>query len=138
MDDPPVLQLLGFVIDCPNALALATFYAEVTGHALIDGSDEASAGLHVGEAELTVQRVEDYRPPRWPEGQHPKQYHLDFEMDLMDSEHLRVVQLGATLEADHIGPEGYGWRVYADPAGHPFCLCHHREVRWTESKVTWS
>ena len=133
-----MLQLLGFVIDWPNALLLATFYAGVSGCALMDGSDEASAGIHVGPAGLTFQRVPDYQPPGWPDGQGTKRYHLDFEVDEIDSEHQRVLGLGATVQTDHVGLDGYGWRVYTDPAGHPFCLCRHREVTWAEGKVTRS
>jgi len=42
-------------------------------------------------------------------------------VDDMDAEHTRAVGLGAKLlddSADHPS-----FRVYADPAGHPFCLC---------------
>lgn len=125
-----MLQLLGFVIDCPNALTLATFYADVTGCPLMEGSDEASAGVALGEVGVTFQRVANYRPPHWPGGDHPKQYHLDFEVDSIDVEGQRVVGLGARLQADHAGARGYGWQVYTDPAGHPFCICRHPEVTW--------
>ena len=87
---------------------------------------------HLGEVDLAFQRVADYRPPRWPDGEHPKQYHLDFEVD-ESSRAARVVELGATLQKDFIGPDGYGWQVYTDPAGHPFCLCRHEGVTWTGS-----
>ena len=42
------------------------------------------AGITFGEIDLAFQRVEDYRPPRWPDDDHPKQYHLDFEVDEID------------------------------------------------------
>jgi hypothetical protein len=32
--------------------------------------------------------------------------------------HTQVLESGAT--SLHVDP--HGWRVYADPAGHPFCL----------------
>ena len=67
-------RLLGFVIDCPNALTLATFYENVTGCRLMEGSDETSAGVVIGELGLTFQRVANYRPPNWPGGQQPKQF----------------------------------------------------------------
>ncbi|MGH3187281.1 MAG: hypothetical protein ACRDPY_24930 [Streptosporangiaceae bacterium] len=42
------------------------------------------------------------------------------------------------LEKDFLGPEGYGWQVYTDPAGHPFCLlCRHEGVTWTGNGVAW-
>lgn len=132
-----MLQLLGFIIDCPDPMRLAAFYSEVTGRDLMEGSSDNSAGIPFGEVGLTFQRVEDYRPPRWPDDEHPKQYHLDFEVDLIEPEQRRVVELGATLQKDFIGPAGYGWQVYTDPAGHPFCLCRHEGVSWTDKRVAW-
>jgi Glyoxalase-like domain len=76
-----MLQLLGFIIDCPDPMKLADFYSQVTGRAIREGSGDDMAGITFGEVDLGFQRVEDYRPPRWPGGEHPKQYHLDFEVD---------------------------------------------------------
>lgn len=86
---------------------------------------------------LTFRLVEDYRPPRWSDHEHPKQYHLDFEVDRIEPEQSCVVELGATLHRDFIRPEGYGWKVYTDPAGRPFCLCRHEGVSWTDQRVVW-
>jgi predicted enzyme related to lactoylglutathione lyase len=132
-----MLQLLGFIIDCPDPMKLAGFYSEVTGRAIMEGSHDDLAGITCGEVDLTFQRVADYRPPTWPDGEHPKQYHLDFEVDEIEPEQRRVVKLGATLQKDFIGPEGYGWQVYTDPVGHPFCLCRHEGVTWTDKGVVW-
>ena len=38
---------------------------------------------------------------------------------------------------DHTGPDGYGFRVYADPVGHPFCLCRNKGVVWTDQGPVW-
>lgn len=133
-----MLQLLGFIIDCPDPMALAVFYSEVTGHGLMEGSSEGSAGIAFGQVGLTFARVENYRPPRWPDDEHPKQFHLDFEVDVFEPEHRRVVALGATLHRRVVAPDGYGWQVYTDPAGHPFCLCRHEEVSWPNGEVVWS
>jgi hypothetical protein len=51
-------------------------------------------------------------------------FHLDVKVERaeMDAAEMRVLDLGATLlEGDLDGARN--WRVYADPAGHPFCLC---------------
>ena len=45
--------------------------------------------------------------------------HLDVTVADVDAEHDRVVALGARPLTDRKGT----FRVYADPAGHPFCLC---------------
>jgi predicted enzyme related to lactoylglutathione lyase len=135
--DRLMLQLLGFIVDCPDPMKLATFYSQVTGRPLIEGSGGTMAAISLGDVDLAFQRVEDYRPPRWPNGEHPKQYHLDFEVSDIEPEQRRVVKLGATLQKDSIGPDGYGWRVFTDPAGHPFCLCRHEGVTWIGDKVEW-
>jgi len=135
--DRLVLQLLGFIIDCPDPISLAAFYSEVTGRSVMEGSSEDFALISLGEVALAFQRVEDYRAPRWPEHEHPKQFHLDFEVDLIEIEQRRVIELGATLQKDLIGPQGYGWQVYTDPVGHPFCLCRHEGVSWIDERVAW-
>ncbi|SDE12369.1 VOC family protein [Glycomyces harbinensis] len=125
-----MLKLTDFIIDCPDPMKLAAFYAEVTGRPVKEDSDDSWAGIAYGEVELAFQRVEEYRPPTWPSAEHPKQYHLDFEVDEFAPERQRVTALGATHLQDFIGPEGYGWQVYTDPVGHPFCLCRNRGAVW--------
>ncbi|GAB2973336.1 VOC family protein [Nocardioides montaniterrae] len=109
-----------FVIDCPDPAALATFYG-----ALLDW--EPKVEDDGGWAEFTnatrpfcFQRVEDYRPPSWPGQEVPQQLHLDVDVDDLDAAEEQVLALGAT-KADH--QPGTTFRVFLDPAGHPFCLC---------------
>ncbi len=125
-----MLKLTDFIIDCSDPMKLAGFYAEVVGREIADGSDGEWASITYGEVELAFQRVDDYCRPSWPSNEHPKQYHLDFEVDEFEPEQRRVIKLGATLQADFIGTEGYGWQVYTDPVGHPFCLCRNRGAVW--------
>lgn len=132
-----MLQPLGFIIDCPDPMTLAAFYGEVTGRRVAEGSSESIAVISFSEVDLAFQRVEDYRPPEWPGSEHPKRFHVDFEVDDIESEQSRVLSLGATLQQDSLGPDGYGWRVYTDPAGHPFCLCRHEGASWVDGRVTW-
>jgi predicted enzyme related to lactoylglutathione lyase len=129
-----MLQLTDFIIDCPDPMKLAAFYSEVTGRAIKEDNHDNWAGITF---ELAFQRVDGYRPPHWPDDEHPKQYHLDFEVDEIEPEQRRVIKLGATLQKDFIGPEGYGWQVYTDPVGHPFCLCRNKGVTWTDKRVVW-
>lgn len=133
-----MLQLLGFIIDCPDALELATFYSLVTGREVIPGSNHSTAAISFGAVDLAFQRVENYRPPVWPDDEHPKQFHLDFEVDDIESEQRRILDLGAIMHQDMIGTDGFGWRVYIDPVGHPFCLCHHEGVAWVDGRVAWA
>nr|WP_237307742.1 VOC family protein [Streptomyces alboflavus] len=57
--------------------------------------------------------------------------------DDIEAEQRRVLDLGATLKQDFIGPNGYGWRIYTDPIGHPFCLCRNKGVVWTDQGPVW-
>jgi len=54
-------------------------------------------GTSLGEIELAFIRVDDYRAPQWPDSEHPKQFHLDFEVDEIESEQRRVLDLGQVL-----------------------------------------
>ena len=47
-----------------------------------------------------------------------QQIHFDVEVPDLDQADKLVLAIGATLL--HADPRG--WRIYADPAGHPFCL----------------
>ncbi|MFF2774909.1 VOC family protein [Streptomyces sp. NPDC058052] len=115
------MRLTAVNLDCPDPLALAAFYAKATGLPLHERSDAGFAGL-VGEHGLVLgfQRVEDHRPPTWPDGAVPQQLHLDFDVDDLDEAVAGLTALGATLPAPQPRPDR--WRVLLDPAGHPFCL----------------
>jgi predicted enzyme related to lactoylglutathione lyase len=132
-----MLKLTDFIIDCPDPMKLAAFYSEVTGREVHDKSNDDWAGIKYGEVELAFQRVDDYRAPDWPENEHPKQYHLDFEVDDIESEGRRVIELGASLKKDFLGSDGYGWQVYTDPVGHPFCLCRNKRAIWRNGELEW-
>ena len=63
-------------------------------------------------------------PPDWPDGTPPQQIHLDLWVEDFPSAHDRVMALGAKVlkPAEQVtSPDNF--QVYADPAGHPFCLC---------------
>ncbi|ONK15116.1 hypothetical protein STBA_59300 [Streptomyces sp. MP131-18] len=114
------------VIDCPSPIALGRFYREILGWKL-DGSDPSWVTLtSPGGQRLAFQAAPDHRPPRWPDPEHPQQFHLDFDVptrDDIDAAHERVIALGATFLHDS-GGQTSGFRVFSDPAGHPFCLCY--------------
>lgn len=116
--------LRAVVLDCPDPAALAGFYASLLGLAIPD-PDEEWVDLAVGGVTLSFQRVHDYEPPTWPDGV-PQQAHLDLSVPSYAEAHDRALALGAT-PLDPTGPvgteAGRGYRVYGDPAGHPFCLC---------------
>lgn len=65
------------------------------------------------------QQVATYLPPRWPDPNHPQQFHTDVIVDDVESAEPATLAIGAT----RLPGQGGSWRVYADPAGKPFCLC---------------
>ena len=132
-----MLRLTDVIIDCPDALELAGFYAALTGAEVDPTSTATWASLPLEGFDLAFTPVEDYRPPRWPDGAHPKQFHLDFEVDDLVVEDARVRALGASLRQEHVDGDGFGFQVYVDPVGHPFCLCRNRGVTWTDGRPEW-
>jgi len=110
-------------LDCPNPLALAEFYAGVTGWAVRDGAEGDDDWLQLVSPEgatIAFQLAPDHVPPTWPSGERPQQLHLDFDVADLDAGEEAILALGAT-KAD-VQPGGDDFRVYLDPAGHPFCL----------------
>ncbi|MBB5868265.1 catechol 2,3-dioxygenase-like lactoylglutathione lyase family enzyme [Allocatelliglobosispora scoriae] len=115
-------RLHSIIVDCPDAPALASFYAELTGFTVRDsGAAWATLEDAGGLPRLCFQTIDDFRPPRWPDPAHPQQSHLDIDVDDIGVAEPRVLALGATLLRGGGGGKT-GFRVYADPAGHPFCL----------------
>ncbi|WP_410610529.1 VOC family protein [Amycolatopsis sp. lyj-109] len=120
---PATLQCI--VLDCPDPLVLARFYQALLGGEVDRPDprwrvDEDWSTLHVDGMVLGFQRALDHQPPRWPDPAFPQQFHLDFEVDDFRESHHAVLANGGRLLDPDLG--GRGWRVYADPAGHPFCL----------------
>lgn len=116
-------RLYSYVIDCPDPQALGAFYAELTGYDRLaaDDGDWVVLGRDAdGVPRLVFQPAPDHVPPRWPDPAFPQQAHLDFFVDDLDEAERQVLALGATKLREDLT---YGLRVYADPAGHPFCLC---------------
>jgi len=111
------------VLDAADVGEVSTFWAAlldgraVTGderfHCVVDGD---------GHWVIGVQHAPDHIPPDWPSGA-PQQAHLDLHVAEFAPAHDQAIELGAVLlqPADDLdSPDGY--QVYADPAGHPFCI----------------
>ncbi len=106
------------IIDCPDPPALAAFYSELLGLPVTwQEADFAVVARNDTSSGIAFQLAPDHHPPRWPDPRWPQQVHLDVMVDDVDAADRAVLALGARpLPADG------GSRVYADPAGHPFCL----------------
>jgi catechol-2,3-dioxygenase len=107
-------------LDCRDPRGLAGFYSALTG-APIDHADEHWVQLAAaGGVALAFQHAPGHVPPRWPGDGLPQQIHLDFDVPDLDEAEPRVLALGARKHETQ--PGGESFRVYLDPAGHPFCL----------------
>ncbi len=104
------------VIDTPDPRALAEFYSELLGLPITYTSDD---WVVIAENDRTsgfaFQLALDHQKPAWPDPSRPQQLHLDVMVDDLDVAERQVLALGATQLAT-------GDHVFADPAGHPFCL----------------
>ena len=113
----PVMGLFAVTIDAPDASGLARFYAELTGmEVTYDGPEGAL--ISADGRNVMFQQISDYNPPRWPDPAHPQQAHLDLLVEDLDTGQARALQLGAS----RLNAGGERFRVFTDPAGHPFCL----------------
>ncbi|MEV6284675.1 VOC family protein [Kribbella sp. NPDC051770] len=115
-------ELARVVIDCPHPAVLADFWGGLLE--MPERVEETADRIVIARPDgrlpmIALQRVEDYQAPRWPDPDYPSQLHLDvFSDDRVEREEV-ALRLGATK----VPPQGGGCPVYADPAGHPFCLC---------------
>jgi catechol 2,3-dioxygenase-like lactoylglutathione lyase family enzyme len=110
------VTVMGTTFDCPDASALARFWSSVMGEPVVYDAD--GVAMLGGARPLLFQSVEGYNAPRWPDPAYPQQLHLDVEVADLDAGEAAVLALGATRLPG--GSETF--RVFADPAGHPFCL----------------
>jgi catechol 2,3-dioxygenase-like lactoylglutathione lyase family enzyme len=110
------------VFDCPDPRSLALFYAELLGMKVTeDSGDWVVIGHAPGARNLAFQRASSWSPPRWPDPRYPQQLHLDIRVGDVEAAEAAVPALGACrLPAEHEN----GFRVFADPVGHPFCLVY--------------
>jgi predicted enzyme related to lactoylglutathione lyase len=113
----PVMGLFAVTIDAPDALALARFYADLLGMEVTYEGPEGALIARDGKS-VMFQQVSGYNPPQWPDPAHPQQAHLDIIVDDLDAGEARARELGAS----RLNGGGERFRVFADPAGHPFCL----------------
>lgn len=104
------------VLDCREPELLAAFWSAVLGLPvtyrsadwIVVARDDRSSGL-------AFQLAPDHVAPDWPDPARPQQLHFDVMVDDQEVAASRVLALGARRLAG-------GEHVYADPAGHPFCL----------------
>ena len=119
----PMARLRSVVLDCPDPHGLAEFYRGIVGGEITFARDDWVV-LVVDGLRLAFQQSGDFAPPTWPAGERPQQFHLDLTVADVDTVEPQVLALGATKHDVQPGEAvGDQFRVYLDPAGHPFCLC---------------
>lgn len=110
------------VFDAPDIDAESAFWATLLGGTVNADSDWHTV-LVDGKPAVEVQLAPDLIPSDWPVGTVPQQMHLDITVSDIDAAHEEALAAGARLLQDADRTKGSGFVVYADPAGHPFCLC---------------
>jgi len=108
-------------LDTPDPKALAEFYSALSGTP-IERSEPDWYQLAAPDSGpvLAFQLSPDHVPPTWPGGARPQQIHLDFYAADLDVAEEQALAIGARK---HEHQPGETFRVYLDPAGHPFCIC---------------
>ncbi len=115
------------VLDCTDPPALAEFYRQLLGLRLRpgDGPDWQVLQDTDGTPRLAFQQVDELPSVTWPAGTHPQMMHLDLTVPSaaeLARQHDVALGLGARLLLDRSDDREEPLRVYADPAGHPFCI----------------
>jgi len=135
-DTYPALRAV--VLDATNSRAVAEFYRGLLGFVYRSGDEAPPPGEpdprgedwlvlrdRAGEARLAVQHVDELAAPTWPDATIPQQLHLDLTVpntDELAKQRDRARSLGATILLDRSGDPDEPLYVFADPAGHPFCI----------------
>ena len=135
---PGPLTIRSVVLDSTDSRMLAEFYRRllnltyragdeppVPGAADPQGADWLVLRGGAGDVQLAFQQVDTLPAATWPDGPVPQQLHLDFTVATigdLDAHHERALSLGARLILDRYDDPDEPLYVYADPAGHPFCI----------------
>lgn len=112
-------SLAMITLDSADPAPLAAFWAEFLGGRIIHETEEVVV-VSTDRGAIATCRVPDYTPPTWPAGEKPKHMHLDVAVEDKVAAEAEALRLGARLADDQ--PGGDTWRVFLDPAGHPFCI----------------
>ncbi|MFY1615177.1 VOC family protein [Micromonospora sp. WMMD736] len=138
VDQESVPRLTSVVLDGTDARTLAEFYRQLMGFVYRPGDEPPADGRPdergrdwlvlrspSGGVQIAFQQVDSLPETTWPTNDVPQQLHLDLTVDSVDEllvQHERVLRLGGRLRYDRIEDPDEPLRVYADPAGHPFCI----------------
>ncbi|MBE9374845.1 VOC family protein [Saccharopolyspora sp. HNM0983] len=119
-------RLAAYVLDCPDPRALADFYGRLLDWAVDESASDADwveLADPAGGAPLSFQRDPGHRRPTWPGRELPQMAHLDIRVSTLQEGAELALAAGAVPLEQPAGQLDANFRVYADPAGHPFCMC---------------
>jgi hypothetical protein len=114
-----VARFASIVLDCDDPAELAEFWAALVGGEVAVTGDQFVA-VRTARGWIAAMRVPGHRPPTWGDDAVPKQMHIDLSVDDLDHAEAEAIRLGARLVPDQPAPDRY--RIFIDPAGHPFCV----------------
>jgi catechol 2,3-dioxygenase-like lactoylglutathione lyase family enzyme len=116
-----VLRLGAVSVDCADPARLADFYCALLGmRRIVETPDGRVIAVSDGTYTLAFMHTDDYVPPTWPQPGQLQQMHLDISATDLDAATQRALAAGARQATHQPAPDS--WRVFLDPAGHPFCL----------------
>ena len=129
-------RLLHTAVDTTNARQLAEFYRELLGLEYRPGDEPPADGKpddadwlvlvdSQGVRKLAFQQVDSLPRTTWPASGIPMQLHLDFtvpSISELQRQRQRAQDLGAELLLDRTDDPDEPLYVFADLAGHPFCI----------------
>ena len=115
-----IATLGAIVVDCSEPLPTAEFYSALLDVPVERSDDDWVQLASANGVALAFQLAPDHIPPVWPGAEHPQQFHIDVDVPDLDVAEEQVLAIGARK---HEVQPGTTFRVYLDPAGHPFCLC---------------
>lgn len=124
------------VLDATDPRGLAEFYRQLVGYSYGEGYAPAPQGepdladwlVLVDPAtgmRLAIQGVEELPASTWPGTDVAQQLHLDFSVpnaSELSRQRERALSLGARELHDRSDDPDEPLYVFADPAGHPFCI----------------
>lgn len=120
-------RLRSVVLDTTDVPRTSAFYRDLLGWS--DLAPEPADDWHViagpGGERLAFQQVDELPATTWPSSEVPQQIHLDLVVDTradLEESHRRALELGAEVRLDRSQDPEEPLRVYADPAGHTFCI----------------
>ena len=135
-DSYPALRTV--VLDTTDARLVAEFWRRLLGFVYRSGDEPPPAGQadprgadwlvlrdRAGAARMAFQQVDELPATTWPEPGVPQQLHLDLtvgDIEALDVQRDRALALGATIRLDRSADADEPLYVFADPAGHPFCI----------------